>query len=200
MPISSARFLATIHWPWYFILEKYNIDETAREKFFQFGQCGSRIPGGCQTHRWKVLSKHFLPTPSWGKGQNWHEEAGFRWEICNRGLYGQGIYATTDFCKALQYGADGATKCLIVKVDAAYSQKTSFLGSNCSYCCSIAVALRNSIVCNLDGAKTGSTPSKPSTIGKSTFTVRKLRVDDLKFMRGFWHVQSPIGLQPAAHS
>ena len=55
----------------------------------------------------------------------------------------------------------------------------------CSCCCSIAVALRNSIVCNLDGAKTGSTPSKPSTIGKSTFTVRKLRVDDLKFMRGF---------------
>eukprot|EP00927_Polykrikos_kofoidii_P050145 TRINITY_DN44076_c0_g1_i1.p1 TRINITY_DN44076_c0_g1~~TRINITY_DN44076_c0_g1_i1.p1 ORF type:complete len:554 (-),score=65.29 TRINITY_DN44076_c0_g1_i1:96-1757(-) len=39
---------------------------------------------------------------------------GFDERLCQRGLYGRGIYLTTDFCKAMQYGGDGPTKCLIV--------------------------------------------------------------------------------------
>merc|ERR1712129_157773 len=39
---------------------------------------------------------------------------GFDERLCERGLYGRGVYFTTDFCKTLQYCDVGTSKCVLV--------------------------------------------------------------------------------------
>lgn len=41
-------------------------------------------------------------------------EQGFDERLCTGGLYGRGVYFTTDFCKAAQYCGDGPVRCVIL--------------------------------------------------------------------------------------